>query len=139
TNPLKVIATATCVDPQGEALTTTINFGDGVSSSGANSGVFTATHTYPTYTQQKTYPISVMATDTFGLRSAPAVYSWNLVPTTLAPPVFGGQSSDVTVMLTSPSGQLEQVQFECTTVTTVTGSNPVYTPASDLGISCSSN
>ena len=32
TDPLAVVATATCVDPQGEALTTTIDFGAPVSS-----------------------------------------------------------------------------------------------------------
>ena len=139
TNPLKVIATATCIDPQGEALTTTINFGDGVSSSGANSGVFTATHTYAAVTQRIPYTIQVSATDSSGLQSAPTFYSWDIVPTTLAPPVFSGQSSVVTVTLASPSGAPELVQFECTTITTTVGSTPAFTPASDLGISCSSN
>jgi hypothetical protein len=120
-------------------LTTTIDFGDGASKSGANSGEFTASHTYAAYTQLTTYPIAVMATDLSKLQSAPAEFSWTLVPTALAPPVFSGQSSDVTVTLALPSNstlaQL-QVQFECTTVTTDSGASM---QASILGIDCSSN
>ena len=132
-----MIATATCADPQGETLTTTVDFGDGASSSGTNNGVFTAWHTYAAYTQQITCPIFVTATNTSELQSVPAQYSWTLVPTALAPPVFAGQSSNVTVMLASPSGQSELVMFQCTTVTTTCGATP--TQASALGISCSSN
>ena len=137
TDPLTVLATATCLDPQGEQLTTTISFGDGSpDSSGLNNGVFTATHTYDNYQGEATFPIAVIATNSSQLQSEPAQYSWTLVGTELAPPVFAGQSSTVTVSLASPSGQSEQVTFLCTTVTTSSGS---VVPASDVGISCSSN
>jgi YVTN family beta-propeller protein len=144
TNPLTVIATATCVDPQSEALTTTINFGDqSKPKSGANNGVFTASHTYEAYKRLITYPISVTATDASELQSAPAEYSWTLVPTMLAPPVFSGQSSDVTVTLALPSNSTlaqADVRFECTTVAAITSTGSVTFPqASTLGIDCSSN
>src|SRR5258708_24298323 len=116
-NPVSVTATATCVDPQGEALTTTIDFGDGASSTSGNNGVFSASHTYAAYTQPITYPIVVTAVDISELQSAPAQYSWTLVPTALAPPVFAGQSSNVTVTLTS--AQSQQVTLDGTSVTTI--------------------
>jgi len=138
TDPLTVLATATCLDPQGEQLMTTISFGDGSpDSSGPNSGVFTATHTYGSYQGEATFPISVVATNSSQLQSPPAQYSWTLVGTEMAPPVFAGQSSTVTVTLTAPPPvQSEQVTFLCTTVTTSDG---LVKDASELGISCSSN
>jgi len=136
--PSTVTATADCTDPQGELLTTTIDFGDGALSSGANNRVFTASHNYDT-SERTTFFITVTATDTSGLQAPPTSTSWTPVPTALTPPVFAGQSSDVTVMLSSPSGQPERVQFECTTVTTNTGTSLTVTQASALGISCSSN
>ena len=141
-NPLTVVATANCIDPQGFALTTTIDFGRGEgSSSGVNNGVFTASHTYQTYTQQQNFNISVMATDIFGLQAPPAQYSWTLVPAAVVPPVFSGQRSEVTVVLRSPSGLPVVVEFKCTTVTTntTTGSSPTVRQASEVGINCSSS
>lgn len=139
TNPLGVIATATCADPQGATLNTTIQFGDGATSSGLNTGVYQATHTYASYTQETTFPIQVTAADSLGLQAVPALYSWTLVPTALIPPVFSGQSATVTLTLASPSGLPEQVTFQCTDVATLSGTTPTIKQASDVGISCSSN
>jgi hypothetical protein len=139
TDPLSVVANATCSDPQGAALTATIDFGDGSPpvSVGANSnGEYVANHTYKTV---NTFGLHVTATDNLGLASPPALYSWTIVPTSKSPPVFSGQSATVTVLLASPSLQPEEVTFQCTTVTTLSGTTPTITEASAVGISCSSN
>jgi YVTN family beta-propeller protein len=139
TDPLSVVANASCSDPQGAALTATIDFGDGTPpvSVGPNShGVYVATHTYNSV---NTFGIHVTATDNLGLASAPALYSWTIVPTSKSPPVFSGQSATVTVLLKSPSGLPEVVTFQCTTVTTLSGATRTITEASVVGISCSSN
>ncbi len=139
TDPLSVVANATCSDPQGAGLTATIDFGDGsppVSVGPNSAGEYVANHTYSTV---NTFGIRVTATDNFGLASLPALYSWTIVPTSKSPPVFSGQSATVTVLLASPSLQPEEVTFRCTTVTTLSGTTPTITEASGVGISCGSN
>jgi len=136
TTPFSVVATANCSDPQGATLTASIDFGDGTTATGVvTNGAYSATHTYESV---NSFPIQLTATDSFGLQSSPALYSWTIVPTTETTPVFSGQSSTVTVTLVSPSGQSEEVTFECTTVTTINGTTATFTPASDVGISCNS-
>ena len=129
-----VQAVATCTDPQGKSLTTSIDWGDGSPPATGPGGALTATHTY-TAPLQSDYTNVVTATDALGLTGT-VMYSTTLIPAGQASPVFSGQSSDFTVSLTSPSPPPPvQVTFDCTTVTDSTGK--VY-DASTVGISCDS-
>jgi hypothetical protein len=130
-----VTANPNCIDPQGEALTTSVDWGDGTPKTPQNGGVFVATHTYRKLAPS--YNVTVTSTDTSGLPGT-AQNSLTLVPSSRAPaPVFQGQSTTVTVTLTpgeaSPIGL--QVQFECTTATD-SGGTPHQ--ASAVGIACNS-
>jgi len=106
-DPLSVVASATCSDPEGAVLTATIDFGDGsapVSVGQSSNGKYVANHMYD---RVNTFDILVTATDNVGSASLPARYSWTIVPTSNSPPVFSGQSATVTVVLRSPSLQPE--------------------------------
>jgi DNA-binding beta-propeller fold protein YncE len=121
---LTVIATATCTDPQGEALTIVITWGDGSSTPGSN-----GSHTYA---MAGNYTITVTATDTSGRQGIAA----QIVVQT-APPVTAGQTSNIPVSLTAPvnSTANPEVKFVCTTVIGPNGTQN----ASDAGITCTSN
>ena len=121
---LTVTATANCTDPQGEALTIIITWGDGTSTPGSS-----GSHTYAV---AGNYTITVKATDTSGRQG---IASGIVVQT--APPVMAGQTSNIPVSITAPvnSTANPEVKFVCTTVIGPNGSQN----ASDAGITCTSN
>jgi len=122
-------ATVTCTDPQGQALTTTIDWGDG-SKTTVNGGSLTA---YPhIYQAANFYRLMVTATDTSGLQGTALAYLNLLMLQPVS--VFAGQSGDTTGMVSSTIPVL--VQFTCTSVTDSSGN---IRQASELGISCQSN
>jgi Ig-like domain CHU_C associated len=130
-----VSAMISCIDPQHEPLTTSVDWGDGTIDT-KPVGAFSDQHTYKVF---GTYLVQVTSTNISGLQGhvTPSPFL-TLIPTSAAPPpIFAGQSTKVTVLLTQeetrPAGL--QVQFECTTVT---DSNGKPHQASELGIDCNS-
>ncbi len=125
-----VNAIAACTDPQNEALTVSIAWGDG--SVGTVSGdSLNLTHTYkaPPFVQQ----IVVTATDTPSKLQG-QVASWiTLVPASQVPALFAGQSEQFTANVVSTT--TASVTFMCTTVI---DSNGMVHQASDYSIECSS-
>ncbi|MFZ0320555.1 MAG: FG-GAP-like repeat-containing protein [Candidatus Sulfotelmatobacter sp.] len=131
TNPLTITAVATCNDPQGTPLTTSINWGDGSAPATGAGGSLTATHTY---TQAGTYSVAVASTDTSGLQGGVASSTTLLTAGQGPPPIFAGQTA--TFPATLPPGPTSlSVQFVCTTVTDSQGN---VQQASALGITCTS-
>ena len=131
-NFLTISAVANCADPQSRPLTTVITWGDDSSTTTAGGSVVTA----HTYAAPGTYPVGVTAIDNLQLQGQ-AADSVDIPAATAQtlPPVFAGQSSDLTISIDGvPSGL--QVTFECTTVT---ASNGAVYQATDLGLECSSN
>lgn len=127
--PLTITATATCSDPQGQSLATTIDWGDGTPTLVGNSG----THTYGA---SGTYTVTASAANTVGL-TANATSS-----VTVAQPstgVFPGQSTQVSATIpVQPSTLIgAAVQFTCSSVSVVSGGQVVTTTnLSQFGISC---
>ncbi len=133
TSLLTVQATASCIDPQQEPLTTTLLWGDG-SSTTANNGNLVATKTYSAVHTTTLYPVTVTSTNTSQLTGNANV------PLLLSPPMpaFAGQSVDVSakVPCQTISGVPAMVSFDCTNLIDSSGHTD---SASALGISCSSN
>jgi YVTN family beta-propeller protein len=133
--PLSITATAVCTDLPGQSFTTSVAWGDGTApatGTATGSGTLTASHTYATL---GTYVIAATATATSGIAtttSSPVI----LIQVPQVPPVFPGQTSDLQLLLATPTGAGNlDVVFECTTVTDSSGT---VAQASDLGISCAS-
>jgi len=131
-------AMVTCVDSQGEALTTTMDWGDGTHTT-MPSGVFNASHTYTVpgtgnLPGNNNYQLTVVATDTSGQQGM----SQGILELTIfgSVSVFPGQSASITNTLFAGSTPVPQnVTFMCTDVKDTNGN---LIPASTLGISCSS-
>jgi 6-phosphogluconolactonase (cycloisomerase 2 family) len=121
---LTVVVSASCTDPNpnGTITSVTINWGDG---SPVTSG---STGTHP-YKAVGTYTITVTAIDNLGLQGN---ISQTVTLTLPAPPVFSGQSSQIT--FTAPQG----LTFGCNEATGPNGQK-VYSAAkiqSTFGIIC---
>ena len=128
---LQVTFTATC---SASTVATSINWGDGSALTTGSTPSVSAKHTYAAV---GTYSVTLTATNSAGQAGAPAFAQVTLVAATTPPPVFAGQSSDTPLMLTAPANSTNNpvVKFECTTATV---SNGTAEPASNLGISCTS-
>jgi YVTN family beta-propeller protein len=127
---LMITATVHCVDPQSEALTTTVDWGDQQSTT-TDGGVVVLTHTYSV---KGIYLLTVTSMDISELQGqVPAYVS---VPGPQNPAsVIAGQSTTVTISFTGAPPNL-QVNFVCSTVT---DSNGTIRQAAELGIACNSN
>jgi hypothetical protein len=119
----------------GQSFTTSVAWGDGTApatGTATGTGTLTASHTYATI---GTYVIAATATANSGIAtttSSPVI----LIQVPQVPPVFPGQTSDLKLLLATPTGAGNlDVVFECTTVTDSSGT---VTKASDLGINCAS-
>ena len=97
TSLLTVQATASCIDPQQEPLTTTLDWGDGPSTT-ANNGNLLATKTYSAVQTATLYAVTVTSTNTSQLTGNANV------PLLLSPPMpaFAGQSVDVSAKVPGP-------------------------------------
>jgi YVTN family beta-propeller protein len=133
--PLSITATVLCTDLPGQSFTTSVAWGDGTApatGTATGTGTLTASHTYATI---GTYVIAATATANSGIAtttSSPVI----LIQVPQVPPVFPGQTSDLKLLLATPTGAGNlDVVFECTTVTDSSGT---VTKASDLGINCAS-
>ena len=133
--PLSITATVLCTDLPGQSFTTSVAWGDGTApatGTATGTGTLTAPHTYA---KIGTYVIAATATATSGIAtttSSPVI----LVQVPQVPPVFPGQTSDLKLLLATPTGAGNlDVVFECTTVTDSSGT---VAQASDLGINCAS-
>ncbi|HVR24090.1 MAG TPA: FG-GAP-like repeat-containing protein [Candidatus Polarisedimenticolia bacterium] len=133
--PLSITATALCTDLPGQSFTTSVAWGDGrtpATGTATGTGTLKASHTYA---KIGAYVIAATATATSGIAtttSSPVI----LIQVPQVPPVFPGQTSDLQLLLATPTGAGNlDVLFECTTVTDSSGT---VTQASDLGISCAS-
>jgi hypothetical protein len=133
TDPLTVTAVASCTDPQGESLTTSISWGDNSSPTTGSGGTLTASHTYAQMQSAQSYSITVTSTDTSGL---PGTASGSVLIG--AQPVFAGQSSTTSATTTFQQAAIgKTVTFSCQSVsgTNISGSEL----PSKIGISCSFN
>jgi hypothetical protein len=138
--PVSVVAA--CTDPQGQALSASINWGDGtVAAAGAN-GSDTHNYIYPNPANATgIYNVVLTATDTSGLSGASAPQSFQVVPATTT--VAAGASSSIpssTATTPQPStiATTTQVTFLCTSVSAVFNGKVVTSLPSSYGISCSS-
>jgi YVTN family beta-propeller protein len=133
TSLLTVQATANCIDPQQELLTTTLDWKEGPPTT-ANNGNLVATKTYSAVQTTTLYTVTVTSTNTSQLSGNASV------PLLLSPPmpVFTGQMVDVSAKVPGQtiSGVPAMVSFECVSVL---DSNGHMISALALGISCSSN
>jgi YVTN family beta-propeller protein len=116
----------TCTDPQGEALTTTIDWGDGTTSSPP---VLSHNYAAPGF-----YTLTVSAVNASGLHSQPVQSDLNLNLMSLS--LFPGQSANLLVSTGVAVHPPLMLHFTCTTVL---DSNGILHQASDLGITCKSN
>ena len=116
----------TCTDPQGEALTITIDWGDGTTSSPP---VLSHNYAAPGF-----YTLTVSAVNTSGLHSQPVQSDLNL--NLMSVSLFPGQSANLPVTTEVAVHPPLMLQFTCTTVL---DSNGILHQASDLGITCKSN
>ncbi|MFI5116833.1 MAG: PKD domain-containing protein [Terriglobales bacterium] len=123
--PLTISASVTCTDPQGEALTTVVYWGDNTSTT-VQGGLVNLNHTYA---QAGAYTVNVVATDVSELQTTVTSY----VDFSTSQAVFAGQTATVT--LTVQSSGVGTVTFGCPTVTDSSG---VVRQASALGITCNS-
>ncbi len=121
---LTISANVTCIDPQGEALTTVVNWGDNTSTT-VQGGLVNLNHTYA---QAGAYTVNVVATDVSELQTTVTSY----VDFSTSQALFAGQAATVTVTVQSQGGT---GTVECLTVT---DSHGVVRQASDLGITCNS-
>ncbi|HVN17294.1 MAG TPA: FG-GAP-like repeat-containing protein [Dongiaceae bacterium] len=139
TPPLTVSATTSCVDPQGESLTTSIDWGDNSTPSIGSGGVITASHTYAASQQQQPYQITVTSTDT-SQRHGTAVGSF--FPPSTVPAINSGQTVNLTATISggNPQGGVVTVTFECASVTEPDGTviQGDQNISKTLGITCSS-
>jgi len=126
--PLTITASVTCTDPQGEALSTTMNWGDNSQTPGDGGSLNQVPHTYD---NAAIYTLTVTATNTSGLQGTATGFLNLLLPQQAS--MFAGQSGSTTGTVLSPGPVL--VTFECTTIR---DSNGNINDASTLGISCSS-
>lgn len=131
--PFVISASVTCTDPQGEALATTIDWGDKTSTTvnGDSGELLVVPKPAPYPAKSNFYVVTVTSKDSpSGLSSVPVTSS---VSFSESQAVFAGQSATVTA--TVQVLQAGTVTFECQTVTDSSG---VVRQASDLGITCSS-
>ena len=125
---------ASCTDPQSEALTTTINWGDGTIAPATNNA--TNTHTYAT---NGTYTVILSGTDTSGLVGASAPQPVTVL--VQATPIAPGGSAPVSGTAPPPPPAVvgTKVTFICSSVSTTLGGQTVNNALpSQYGISCTS-
>ena len=125
---------ASCTDPQSEALTTTIDWGDGTIAPATNNAA--NTHTYAT---SGTYTVILSGTDTSGLVGASVPQPVTVL--VQATPIAPGGSAPVTGTAPPPPAVVvgTKVTFICSSVSTTLGGQTVNNALpSQYGISCSS-
>jgi hypothetical protein len=130
-----------CTDPQGQALTTTINWGDGSAPQVANNPS-TYSHSYPLPAvgpQPVTYSVTLSATDSSGLSGISDPHKIQINPPQAT--VQAGTPSTVsgTVPPPAPGSAGTQVTFVCSSVSAIIGGQTVNNALpSQFGITCSS-
>ena len=125
---------ASCTDPQSEALTTTIDWGDGTIAPATNNAA--NTHTYAT---NGTYTVILSGTDTSGLVGASVPQPVTVL--VQATPIAPGGSAPVTGTAPPPPAVVvgTKVTFICSSVSTTLGGQTVNNALpSQYGISCTS-
>jgi YVTN family beta-propeller protein len=131
--PATVEASVKCTDPQGEALTTTIDWGDGSTSSLPEQSSLAITFQH-SYAAAGFYTLKVSAINTSGFQSQSVQAFLNLLqPET---PLFAGQTANLTITTGVTIQPSFTLQFTCTNVI---DSNGNVRPASELGITCTSS
>src|SRR5262249_46621280 len=115
TNPLSVIATSNCSDPQ--LSSTSIDWGDDTAPSSGT----TVSHTYAA---AGTYTVTSTATNTSELSNSASTSVTVTVP--ISGPIPQGESAEQTVEVTSPEGVPSvQVTYQCVSATGPGGTQPL--------------
>lgn len=129
--PFVISARVICTDPQGEALTTTIDWGDRTSTtvSGDSGELLVVPKPNPYPERSGSYTVIVTSIDSSGAPSLPVESSISFAASQA---LFAGQSATVSLTVqVPPSGGT--LNLACPTVTDLNG---VIRQASDLGITC---